>query len=720
MWIFLPYQVVGSNPIEHRIDSLKKKLPSVSASGHAKIYNQLSALYFQHNPDSAYQYAVRARDAAERYSDKQQMLQALFNLGECSLSQRKPKEAYSIFHRAYIIADNLRDTLYIGISKGKMGVALFLDFRYDIATVYLRDALTLLKSSGKENDFHYANFLNALSYIFNYQGKYTQAIQYAKQALEVRRRIDVSGEMIARSFSTLGEFYILQGNLRKAMEYFNLALQINQKNGNRRGIAIVLTHISNVYLQEGNYRKALNNLLIALEMKKGTKASPRDVALTQLLIGKVYLAQGQPDKTYFYLHEALVAFEEAGDKQNLSYAYTEIAKHFASQKQFKQALQAHQKAIQIALEIQQPPLIVQAYEAMAQTYLLMEDANNFVKYYKIYHNGKDSIERELRSLEFLLTQEALNEQQKAIQQMEANNRQEQVKREQEKTEMQRNFFFVISLIAIVAVIAFGYLLSARIKYQQLLKDRNKIILQQNEQLHKQKRDLEELIATKDKLFSIVAHDIRTPLAGLSAMLELLRSQQVKLGEEEVQAALQQIGKSLTNVHQLLSNLLDWARLQTGSFNFEPTYVDLFPIVKKTVDLFEPQIAAKHIEVLNRVPKEAVLFADKNMLEFILRNVISNAVKFTFPDKKIIIEYERQDSYTCVRCIDQGMGLSEEEAEKIFRLTVSKIGTKGERGAGIALHICSEFMAKHGGRIWATPNPAGGSIFHIQFPLPAES
>jgi signal transduction histidine kinase len=233
----------------------------------------------------------------------------------------------------------------------------------------------------------------------------------------------------------------------------------------------------------------------------------------------------------------------------------------------------------------------------------------------------------------------------------------------------------------------------------------------------QKAELEELIKSKDKLFSIVAHDIRSPLAGLSSMIDLLSKRQINLNEEEAQAALQQISKSLANVYQLLNNLLDWARLQTGAFVFKPVIIPLIPITRKIIELFEPQTESKKVRIINNITHDTVLFADKNMLEFILRNLLSNAIKFTFPDKEIIFESEKTDEFIFIRIKDNGIGLSEEEAAKIFNLPNSRLGTKGERGAGIALSICADFMKKHGGSIWATPNPEGGSIFHLKFPIP---
>ncbi|WP_448518957.1 tetratricopeptide repeat-containing sensor histidine kinase [Rhodoflexus sp.] len=700
-----------------QIDSLKQLLQTPEMSENFAIYNQLSALYRGINPELSYQYAIRAYNLAEKQGDKRGQVAAIIQMGEYSLTQRKPQEAYPIFQYAYVIANNLQDSLYIGIAKGKMGIALYMDLKNEAAEMYLKDAINILLKF-KEAESERANLLNTLSYNFNNKGRYTEAIKFAKEALEIRRRIDPSDEMTARSLNTLGEFYLLQGNLRKAMEYFDSSLKINRKNKNMRGTAIMLTNIGNVYFQEGNYQKALNNLTIALGIKRQMQAQPREVAITQLLIGKVHLAKREFDKAGYYINEALQSFKLAGDKLHISKAYSEQAKYLAAAGRFKDAIQAHQQAIDVAEETAQPPLVIDAYEAIAQTYLQMEDAKNFMKYYRLYKAGKDSIDKELKSMDFILTQDELDREKQEQRALEIRNKEEERRKQQEKIEQKFKIMVAIFIPVLILVFTFGYFLKMRQSDQKRLQEQNEIISAQNRILEEKKNELQELIAAKDKLFSVVAHDIRSPLAGLSTMVDLLGQRQISLNEEETQEVLQQISKSLANVYQLLNNLLDWARLQTGNFTCEPSEIPLMPVLRKIIHLFEPQLAAKKLRVVNTVEEDVVVFADKNMLEFILRNLLSNAIKFTFPDKSIFIECEKSDDFICIRFKDNGIGLNEEEAERIFNLPTSKLGTKGERGAGIALSICAEFMEKHQGRIWATPNPEGGSIFYLKFPIAA--
>lgn len=715
-WYFIIFSACAQQNATVRIDSLKQLLTVPGMSENADIYNQLSILYQGIDNEQSHQYAIRAYDLAEKQQNKKAKALAVIQIGEYYLSRNKPQEAFPILQQAYITANIMQDSLYMGIAKGKMGISLYLELKYIPAINYLQDGIKLVEPY-READVYRANFLNTLSYIFSKKGSYATAIEYARKALEIRQRIDPTNEMTARSLNTLGEFYLLQGNLRKAMEYFNSALQINQANRNKRGIAIMRTNIGNIYLHEGNYKEATNHLLAALEIKKSIKATPHEVAKTQLLLGKVYLAERQMEKAYYYLNQALATFIAEDDKHYTSVAYGEQAKYFAAVEQFDKSLKAHQRSIAAAMQTEQAPLIIAGYESLAQTYLLMNDAKNFFKYYKLYKAGKDSIDKELKSLEVILMQEELDRRKQEQQSLAIKNKEIQNRKEQEKARLQRNFFIVVALAALVVAVIVGLLLRARLIDKKRLEKQNQVISSQNQELEKQKLELQELIAAKDKLFSIVAHDIRSPLAGLSSMIDLLSKRQVHLSEDETQAALQQISKSLTNVYQLLNNLLDWARLQTGAFVFEPVDIALAPVAKKVIELFEPQTAAKNVRVVTNIPPDLMLFADRNMLEFILRNLLSNAIKFTFSDKEICIDAERFDNFIAIRIKDNGIGLNEEEAAKIFNLPTSRLGTKGERGAGIALSICKEFMKKHGGSIWATPNPEGGSIFHLKFPVP---
>jgi len=399
--------VYAQHSIGNQIDSLKQLLKNPDLSENPDLYNHLSLLYQGINAEESYQYAIRAYDLAEKQQNKKAKILAVIQMGEYYLSRNKSQEAFPILQQAYILANQIHDSLYMGVAKGKMGIALYLELKYVPAVNYLQDAIKLL-CPYQDADAYRANFLSTLSYIFSKKGFYATAINYAREALEIRQRIDPTGEMTARSLNTLGEFYLLQNNLRKAMEYFNTALQINQANHNKRGIAIMLTNIGNVYLQEGNYKEATNHLLAALKIKKNIQAAPREIAITQLLLGKVHLAERQPVRAYQYLNQALETFIKVKDTYYISVAYGEQAKYFAAIRQFKEALKAHQLCIEAALTTEQAPLIVSAYESLAQTYLLMNDAKNFFKYYKLYKAGKDSIDKELKSLEVVLMQEELD------------------------------------------------------------------------------------------------------------------------------------------------------------------------------------------------------------------------------------------------------------------------------------------------------------------------
>lgn len=231
--------------------------------------------------------------------------------------------------------------------------------------------------------------------------------------------------------------------------------------------------------------------------------------------------------------------------------------------------------------------------------------------------------------------------------------------------------------------------------------------------------LKELNATKDKFFSIIAHDLRNPFNSICGFSELLLDDLAEKNYETTEEYVEIIRDSSKHAMTLLTNLLEWARSQTGRMKFNPELFDITDVVNDAVTLAGDYARQKSISILKELPVPVVIFADKAMLETILRNLISNAVKFTGNGGTIIISVTPEDeNKICVTVADNGVGISKENLDKLFKIEEnhSTVGTQKEKGTGLGLILCKEFIEKHGGTIWVESEQRKGSKFIFTLPV----
>jgi len=229
--------------------------------------------------------------------------------------------------------------------------------------------------------------------------------------------------------------------------------------------------------------------------------------------------------------------------------------------------------------------------------------------------------------------------------------------------------------------------------------------------------LNELNATKDKFFSIIAHDMRSPFTSILGYSELLGQQIKENNYESISEYAGIIEQSSKKAMDLLTNLLEWARSQTGRIEYTPEKLNLIQLIEETARMFEQIAIPKSITIKRILPDQLEVIADKNMISSVIRNLISNAVKFTRPGGEISISAQTKPNEICVVVTDNGVGMADHRVEKVFRIdkTYSTYGTADEKGTGLGLILCKEFVDKHGGRIWAESEEGVGSVFSFSIP-----
>ncbi len=243
-----------------------------------------------------------------------------------------------------------------------------------------------------------------------------------------------------------------------------------------------------------------------------------------------------------------------------------------------------------------------------------------------------------------------------------------------------------------------------------------------EKLEQSEKDLREINAKKDKFFSIIAHDLRSPFSGLAGLTDLLRSTIRELSNEQVDRYLELISQSTQNISKLLENLLSWAKTQTGKMEYKPDFLQISKIVKEAVDVATITAKNKDIKIESNASEINWVFADENMLKTVLRNLISNAIKYTHKGGKISVIGQKQEIdgvlYNVIGVKDNGVGIPKDKLDRIFSIedSFSTYGTEKEKGTGLGLILCKEFVEKHKGKIWCESEENKGSTFSFSLPV----
>ena len=241
----------------------------------------------------------------------------------------------------------------------------------------------------------------------------------------------------------------------------------------------------------------------------------------------------------------------------------------------------------------------------------------------------------------------------------------------------------------------------------------------NQQLQHANRQLQEANASKDKFFSIIAHDLRSPFTGLIGLTEAIIEDFERYSQDRVKTLLSRLHKDSKTVYNLLTNLLQWSRLQRGLMDCEPETDPLATIVRQNMDLLRAQAERKQITLENQVADETMVYADPRMLNGVIRNLLSNALKFTQPGGTIEVSAQSQEHTVEITVSDTGIGMDQTRLNNLFRIDAktSRSGTADEEGTGLGLILCKEFVEKNGGAIRVESEVDKGSRFIVSLPPP---
>ena len=240
-------------------------------------------------------------------------------------------------------------------------------------------------------------------------------------------------------------------------------------------------------------------------------------------------------------------------------------------------------------------------------------------------------------------------------------------------------------------------------------------------MEQKRKKLQKLNASKDRFFSIISHDLKNSFFSVMGLSKILADPENDDSEEKKLETAQMLHNSSKKLYSFLENLLSWARVQRGEIDFNPDEHELFEIVAEVSYLFRPKADQNKVLLITNVEENLIVYCDQNMVKTILRNLVSNALNFTSPNGSVTISARKDEEKVTIEVTDTGVGISETNIQKLLRIDEKYIGTNisGERGTGLGLILCKEFVEKHSGEIWIESEVGKGSKFSFTLPFKSD-
>lgn len=238
-----------------------------------------------------------------------------------------------------------------------------------------------------------------------------------------------------------------------------------------------------------------------------------------------------------------------------------------------------------------------------------------------------------------------------------------------------------------------------------------------EQLIANEKSMRELNAAKDKFFSIIAHDLKNPFMGILGFTEILNNSFDQYDDAEKKKMISFVKRSAESAYKLLENLLEWSRIQIGGVKISPELIDISILINESITSLKETSILKNIKIITTVPNDTFVFADQEMVKAVIRNLLTNAIKFSNSDSYVKITAEEDSAHTKIMITDKGVGIKPETLNSLFRIdkAISTKGTQGEKGTGLGLILCKEFLQKNKGQLLVESDVNKGSTFTIVLP-----
>ncbi|HRW62022.1 MAG TPA: tetratricopeptide repeat-containing sensor histidine kinase [Bacteroidales bacterium] len=760
--IYFFYSRIDSAEIYYKL-AIQLKTRKGIKNGLSTLHANLGLIYLNTGRlDEAFRELEEAISISRKEKDEKTESFALSNLAMAYYNKGLIEESMDYNLKALKISEKNNDLYSISTIYNNLGIIYHFLENFDKSLEYYKLALQI--NQKRKDLYATAIAYNNIGIIYFEKEQLDSSLYYHKKSLKIKEK-QSDNQGIASSLHNVATIYQANEEFDQALSFLFQALEINQEINNYLAIIENKIAIGDIYLDLKNYVRAekyLQESLILAEKYSFNRIYLIYNLLSELLMAKHdYKNSLKYHKLYASYKDSILIRDKEKSIENLKVAYD-------FQKQ-KQEIEILSKDKELQLEKMEKQKVFRNgllliifttllllilgyinYKNKIRSNKLLTDQNNEIKkkneeiYQKSEHLKK--VNQQLEKLSIVTSKthnaiivalpdgtiewvndgfvrlygftlhELLQEKGKTLIELSSNSDIQNIIQDillSKKSRIYESSFISREGKQYILQSTLTPILDEKGDVSRLVTiDTDITNLKQIEQ------ELKKLLSTKDKFFSIIAHDLKNPFNSLIGLTQLLVHGYDRLSDEKIKYFHQNLYQISKNGYELLINLLEWARSQTGKIEYNPLKINIFGLSEETITLFQAKATEKEIQLINQVQSNQFVVADLNMFKTILRNLVSNALKFTDRGGTVEISNYIQNDSLIISVRDTGIGMQSDVLEKIFNLDshYTTKGTDEESGTGLGLILCKEFVEKHGGTIWAESKPGFGSIFSFSLPL----
>ncbi|HRY34167.1 MAG TPA: tetratricopeptide repeat-containing sensor histidine kinase [Bacteroidales bacterium] len=655
LWCLWPLFLTGQGP--ETTDSLKRLLNEASGKDRVELLVKAGEQALDKNADIALAYGREALPSAIRYKLPFEEARAKSIIGISLMNKGNALEAIPFLEAAKTAIEKMDRKDKLSISLVNLGNAYSRSGNHDQAYECYQQAAS---SAGMQHDsLNYGRAMSSMGSIHAFKKEYATALAFHTQAANIFKRYSYLADY-ASALNNQGVANLELKRYTIALGCFNHSMQI---------------------------RKSLNvpeNLMVSLY---------NNMAL-------IYNNLQNPEQATFFYRKALQASRKSGDTYSQAAIHLNLGSLLLDLGKKAEASACFDSSLSIAGKIHAGNIMSNALALMAD---LSKQNGDFRQAALYLEQEKEVLSNYMNDK----TRQRIEELQIKFETEKRKKELAQINLDLKRRTVQNTILVFTTLIILLLLISILF-------HIRSISHKRKQLLMLYEKLRVSESALRESNETKDKLFSIVTHDLKNPLGMLCSMAGFLNEHYETIDEAQRQKAIRALKMSVDDTGQLLDNLTQWALTQGGKLTPEPEFIDLQQLGQSIILLMKHEADLKNIRLENNIPQSARITSDRQILKAILRNLVGNAVKFTGKGGNVTIGYTQKENNTVLYVRDNGIGIPDEAKDKLFRLDLhhTTVGTSNEKGSGLGLILAREFAHKIGAEISFESRQGEGTVFHV--------
>ena len=554
----------------------------------------------------------------------------------------------------------------------------------------------------------------SLGWIYFRRGDFVKALEYSLEALKISEKI---GDQVGavHSLNNMAAIYNEEKAYDQSLYHLNKALRIARQYGDRKAIARTLNNTGQLYLQAFHKLDSVQAYAmeaLILSEKHGDEYSG---AFSNRILGDIHFERGESEKALKYYFRTLELSEGVSNSLKVE-TWNQMAETYIRQNKLAEAIPVLTKNMEETGYYSYRDELARSYRLLSELYQRQGKLPYSLDYLRRYTALHDSIYNEHNGMQLATLQSQFDLDLKQAQ-IELLTKDTQLNKKEISQQRIQLYATIGGLIGILLITFLLFYVNRKVSQsnvllehqKEALANKNREVELKSKELGLQANQLAQLNATKDKLFSIIGHDFRGPLNRLKGMLELVENQD--LSQQQFTSIAAALKSNLDSVSTTLENLLHWSLAQLQGIQTNPVKINLQVMAEEHIALYSELAKAKNVRLENEI-SDLLAFADEDHTRVVLRNLINNAIKFSLPDGLVKISCEDEGSFVKILVSDTGVGIEPTHLRSLFlkEKVPSTKGTHHERGAGIGLMLCQEFVENNGGRLSVASELGKGSVF----------